>query len=315
MIYLYNECDAPQWELKQSKEENRYRMVLKANPKFGIPVNLEKASFNMENLQNRNDNRDFSVIVDAKTAVRFNSRNLHPSIIESQNSFNCDLYFVSFNVEEGFTIINQLRRGAYIYLQYFDAKNQQLHMVLSMSMKEKAYVEDILINETTGKAQMKHVMYSDKYNKASVIKREGDIEKIKKTQRGQRGYMDLTDKRRNGILDLQVYIPMRPTKLIVVENEEDEKTVRDFIRNSYRINDSFSTIIVLEKDANERKKIKSFATEKEYTAIMYYTSQTDHDHLKEHIKEIASDIKNNKFGKYFKFVLLMTNDGRIHKIR
>jgi hypothetical protein len=188
-------------------------------------------------------------------------------------------------------------------------------MIMSFNTKEeRIYVEDVLLNEETQMVQMKHVMYSHKYNKPSVIFRESSVEKIKSLQRGDRGYIDMTDKRHNGIFTLPLYIPMRPTKLVVVENAEDEKTVKDIFKNNFNINPNYATVIVLDSD-EKRKEIKNYAVNKEYSAITYYNSSCSHEELKGKMKDISFDIKNKKFGKYYKYVLLMTKEGRVHKIR
>ena len=314
MIYFFNECDAPQWRLDEVAE-NRYRLTLIANEKFGIPINLSNAKINKKNLLNCNDNRDMSVIADCNTTMRFNTKTLQPSIIESNNSFNSDVYIISFNLEEGYELINQMRRNAYIYFQYYDAANCQLHMILSLNVREeRIYVEDILLNEKAGMVQMKHLMFTHKYKKASVIMRESSIEKVKTTKRGERGFIDMTDKRHDGIIRLPIYIPMRPTKLVVVDSEEDAKKVRDIFKDVFNINSSSPTVIVLDSD-EKRKEIKNYAVNKEYSAITYFNSECGHDDLKGKLKDISFDIKNKKFGKYFKYTLLMTKEGRVHRIR
>jgi hypothetical protein len=324
MLYLYNECDTPQWRLDKGHDDNHYRLTLIANEKFGIPITVDDGKFDEDRLSSTNDGRNVQRIFSGKTAMRFSSRNLHPAIVESRNKFNSDIYLVSYNLEPGFELINQLRNQVYIYFQYYDPENQQLHMLLSFNTKKKGshpYVQDVLVNEEAGMVHMKHMFWSEKYGNVSVILNETSIEKAKQIKRGQRGYIDLTDRRKNGEqLKLENYIPMRPTRLVVVDNEQDVESLKNLIENKYNIPADYTNYFIMGADEKKKESLRELkkytnAGKDTYTAVTYFISKYNYDEMKEHIKDVSNDIDNNKLGKHFKIRLAMSSDGRIRRIR
>ena len=322
MLYIYNECAEPQWELKKNKDQ--YKLQLISNPKAYIDLRVENntkinsAAFGIINdMKHPTDN----AVLDCKTAIRFGARRLQPRIIESTNDYNCDFYIVSLDIADGdIRLINQKRKNIYPCFQYYDYKAKQLHIIFSVNKKialsKRCFVEYVLIDEKAGNAILKNIMYSERHDTLNVITRHNKIEVTKKLQRGDNGYIDLTD---NSIqkytYPLSISIPMRPCRLVIIEKESYKEKFLKLANNKYSMPADHFEFICIESEENPRKVVKDAVRKGTYAACVYFNPEiADWDEFSNQYNEIRNKVTNELFGKFFQYTLYMIGDGSIRRL-
>ncbi len=317
MLYVFNECGTPQWAVKRLQRGGMFRIYLLSNEKFGIDVNTRESdqSVDEEALASVNDVREANLFFLEKTAIRFTSKKLQPTMIVSSNDFNCDFYFISYDISDGFRLINQIRKNAYIYQQYYDKDAKQIHMILSMNIKApKAFVEDIFLSDDGETLMMKHLMWSQKTKTLVMIGRESQVSKVKNLKRGDRGFIDMRDNSENYRNGLPVFIPMRPTKLIIVPTEGDIDKFKELCQANYKM--SLDSLIFLHMENMDvlRKKLKKFSTDG-YGAVTYFHPNMNTDEFYATKSSIKQQYLNEFCAKFFTYALMMMNDGRVVRIK
>jgi len=316
MLYVFNECGTPQWGVKTIRG-GMYRIYLTSNEKFGIDINTRESdqTVDQDALASVNDVRDANLFFLEKTAIRFTSKKLQPTMIVSMNDFNCDFYFISYDISDGYKLINQIRKNAYIYQQYYDKESKQIHMILSMNIKApKSFVEDIFLSDDGQTVMMKHLMWSQKTKTLVMIGRESQVSKIQNMKRGDRGFIDLRDNSDKYLNGLPVFIPMRPTKLVVVPKESDVEVFKNLCKDNYKMSLDALVFVGMENMDVLRKRLKKFSTDG-YTAITYFNPAVNADGFYEDKAGIKQQYLNEYCGKFFNYALMMVNDGRIVRIK
>ena len=320
MIFILNECAKPQWKVEKLEHpDNTYRLSL-MNGKISIDVKTDgETQFNEDALTTINDVREFTKLLDMKTVVRFDYKNLHPRIMSSSSDFNCDFFIVSFDIGQ-YRLINQMRKNAYTYLQYYDYETRTMTMLFSLNMRGvRAFIENVFMSDDEKTVMMKHLTWSGKYNKPIIITRAASVDRVKTLKRGDRGFIDIRDRTlpESGgkVYKLPVFIPMRPTKLFVVNNNEDFEIAKKLTTEIYK-NDLEKNIVLNIEELGEedfRKKAKEQCSSG-YKAITYFTKDISYEEYHDNWSEHSKTILNEKCGKFFNHVLLMTNEGRVSRL-
>ena len=321
MLYIYNECAEPQWELKRNKDQHRIQLI--DNPKAYIDIAVnEDTKINTAAFKIINDMKHPTdvAVLNCKTAIRFGGRRLQPRIIESKNEYNCDFYIVSLDIADGdIRLINQRRKNIYPCFQYYDYDKKQLHAIFSVNKKisatNRCYMEYTLLDESAGNAILKNIMYSDRNDTLNIITRRNKIEAAKKLNRGDTGYIDLTDHSISKYTyPLSISIPMRPCRLVIIEKESDKAEFLKLAKNKYSMVEDQFEFICIETEENPRKTVKE-TVRRGYSACIYFNQEiSDWDEFGEKYKEIIDKITNELYGKFFEYTLFMIGSGSIRRL-
>ena len=323
MLYVYNECAEPQWNLS-NRVRNQYRISLIKKPNVFIDIAVEEnMKVNEAALKLINDAKEPCTdipLLDANTSVRFSTKRLTPRLIATGNNFNSDFYIVSLDLSDGdFRLINQHRKNVYPCFQHYDYEKKQLHTIFAVNKKAAAdnnicYIEFTLLDDKQGIAVLKNIRYSDRKDTLKVVTRQNSIEAIKKLERGDNGYIDITDRSISKYnYPLMVSIPMRPCKLIILEKAEDRSEFLKLADKKFKMpEDRF--VIVSADNPNTRKKIKNLTRKDQFSACTYFRRDIDDQGFHENYNAIRDHIMNDLYGKHFENALVMCNNGVVRRV-
>ena len=315
MIYIYNENESKQWEITGSEGGTR-RVQLINNPDFGINIlddSLEESAFNTQALESTNDQFKPNVLLDIDTSVRYDGKNLRPSVRLSK--VNSDVYIVSYDISSGQRVINLSINKAYIHASLYDYKNHQLHVIFSMNTEfSKPFLEFLFMNKDKTEVSLRHFMIINGNPRmvSKYMKLDGKLKK------GDRGYIDPKD---NSVGEdgtdfmIRTYLPLKPTTLIIVEDNEYIEKINEFFTNNFHLSSKGKGFIYANiHDADDlRSFIKSYAYG-HYRCATYYVPTHNHHDGKE-VAEVKTHILEELHGKLFEHVLVMWNDGWITRLK
>lgn len=324
MIYMYNENHSAQWQLTEMKSPEYARVELINKPEVGMIFHIrdQKAMdyFKQENISITDCAFTTVPILDANTSIMFNKKNLRPTInFEETEKYNRDIYFASFDISNGERVINSPSRGAYIYAYHYDYENHQLHLIFSMNTVrvERPYLEVILMDDEKKKVYLRHFMIGKRNNEPCVVSRVMDMDGS--IQQGERGYIRTNDYSINEGKDYRfhIYIPLRPTRLLVLDTEDQTETVKNLIAENFNTKTDNSVFLYTSGLSEEdlRSQVKEYVFGERFEVATYYMPEITHEEFKENREPHTETILHEKQGELFNIVFALCNDGWVVRVK
>ena len=315
MIQLFNETQNPVWELKKTSEKY-YRIQTRNEPHFGIDIyaeNIDIDKFDQNVLDTINDFKAPVTLYSGSTSQHFESKRLFPFIKAGNGNFNSTVVIAAFDINDGKRLINHYSRFAYLYDAYYDFDRKQLYMIFSFNNtpdpERRCYLENVFESADGKYASMKH-FYLNR-GEVSIVSKQMSLENP--IEKGKKGYIVTVDMSTNNGkgYNFKLFVPSKPTRNIFIENEDIKDRMFEINQNRYGYSPESTFVTII--DDNFREEAKRLSTEEKIGAVTYFI-----DKPREEIsgnQELTSKILNEYCGKFFKYIMILCNDGSVIRLR
>lgn len=314
MLYLYNENDNPVWELK-SDDSRFLRLQLIERPEFGINIqnrDIKKEDFNMAVLESTNNVYDVNRLADFNSSIHFDVKSLRPTIMHSDEKYNSDIYIASFDITDGSRVINLVTSKAYIYNSLYDYDAKMLHVIFSLNKKaDKTFLEFIFEDKDKKNVFIRHFMINAKSNLPKVVARSMSLSNP--IERGKRGHINPTDHANGTKYNIKRYVPLRPTKLIFFDKNEDKEAMCNAITSTFKYDMERSELQCLE-GSDVREVVKGWVYNKNYRCATYYVPEKNREEIRADA-DFRKSLLDDKYAKLFDVVLVLCNDSWVVRIK
>jgi hypothetical protein len=314
MILVYNENENPQWELV--KKNNFFIRINNKNCNFGLDLlskEISESEIDTEALANNNELRAPKVVLNKNTIIRYDKIKLQPYIRTSQSDFNTDIILASFDISAGERLINHSAYGVYISQFEYDYEKHQLHVIISIdSTVENPYLEFYFMNKSENVAALHCLIYDSKTKEFKAIYRSKAINAI--PPKGSRGYINTNDRSIDKTkYNIRCYIPSRPTNNIVINDPDEKNFICNTLIEKFKLNPEKTNFILSKEDL--KASLKDLVRYHGFVGITYYDGSKTAEEVKESRDTYLDKLNEEKFAKYFNVVFVMTNDGRVTRLK
>ena len=315
MILVYNENENSQWEL--TNRNNSFIRINNKNCSFGLDLladEFSESDFDINVLNSTDELRGPKVALTKNTIIRYDKIKLQPFIRASKNEFNTDVILASFDISAGERLINHSAFGIYISAFMYDYANKQLHAILSVDATAKnSFLELYFMSKDDSIAILRCLTYDSAEKRFKAIYRNKSINNI--PPKGSKGYINTTDRSIDKYkYNLKCYIPSRPTYNVVISDLDQKNIICNALVERYKLNPEKTNFIVA-TGADLKVSIKDLVRYHGYVGITYYEPEMTVEEIKENRESYLATLNEEKYAKYFNVVFVMTNDGRVTRLK
>ena len=309
MIQLYNETENPVWEIRKSSDKY-LRIQTRVEPHFGIDVYTEGIDVDKIDesvLDTINDFKSPVTLYTGNTSQHFESKRLFPYVKASSKNFGSVIVLAAFDISDGKRLINHYSRFAYLYDAYYDYSRKQLYMIFSFNNTpdpdRRCYLENVFMSADGNVATMKH-FYVNR-GEVSIVSKQMNMNTP--VEKGKKGYIvtiDLSINDGKGY-KFKKFIPTKPTRNIFIEHADLKEKMFEINQSRYGYNPESTFVTVI--DENFRNEALRLSTEEKIGAVTYFIDRPRDEVINN--QELSNKILNEYCGKFFKYVMILCNDG------
>ena len=326
MIYMYNEVDSPQWGIEtredsKGRQYNTLTNLFYSDLKIDIKRGLDLDSFKFDPEKDSSNTEEIYTLSDVGIVLGIDRKNFHPYIAPIPNVRKNDeeVFLATFNLNSSDRILNMFIRDGHIIKYVCDIKSEgkRISVVFTLNRHRDNAVPRFTLtlrDEEWKNVYKREITIDMKSGDIKVFNRQYPFNKAKNDR-----YVNVTDISINEGTDINVmtYIPLRPTQDIYLPKGQDGNLLEEILEERYHFykdKKNYPNIITNGDEIDIKQTILDL-TFKGHTAITYFIGDKTFEDIKNNMKEVSQDLDNNKFGKEFSHVLVLTGDGKIARIK
>ena len=324
MIYVYNETTEAQWHLETEQIKENFSIHTLANKDYPflcikVKKGIDANQFVFNEKEDNTKSENVYTLMATPVVLGLDRKNFDPYIapIRSEKKKDDEIFLATFELNKDDRILNAFVRDGHIINYACDVNGQRFVVIFTLNRhKDKANPRFSLT--------MRDVNWNFIRKREIIIDmKNGGVKVYNKNMRFESAkndrFVNLTDNSDKDGTDivLPTYIPMRPSYNIYVKNQEEKEKVESLISERFHMDtskDKAVHFIVADEISNLPKVIDSLVR-RDVTAMTYFIGDKNADELKANKDEVYDQIRDNAYGKDFVYVLGLSNDGYIIRLK
>ena len=324
MIYLYNETAEAQWELQSEQKNENFSILTLVNKDYaflniGVKKGIDANQFVFNEKEDSTKSENVYTLMSAPVVLGLDRKNFSPYIapIKSEKKKDDEIFLATFELDKDDRILNAFVRDGHIIDYACDIYAHKFTVIFTLNRyKEKANPRFSMtlrdVNWNT--IRKREIVIDMKNGGVKVYNKNMRFESAKNDK-----FINLTDNSDKDGMDisLPIYIPMRPTYNIYVEDQVAKEKVEKLISERFHMDAAKDKTVhfIVENEEDNMGKLIDSLVRKNVTAITYFFEEKTGEELKTNKEDALNELDLNGYLKEFVFILGLSNDGYIVRLK